>query len=214
MADTTKAAEQLKVTDLAAIRGGRRVFEGLTFTVAAGEALILTGANGTGKSTLLRILAGFGRASGGEVELTGIDTEISPGELCHYVAHADALKTTLTAEENLRFWAEFYGAGDPLSALAALGIEHLAGLPSGLLSAGQKRRLGLARLMLCPRPLWLLDEPTVSLDKAARSQFAGLMAGHIASGGMMVAATHMPLGFENERQLDLGPYKARSVGVL
>jgi len=214
VAETTTSRDRLEVTGLAAVRGGRPVFAGLSFSIAAGEALILTGANGSGKSTLLRILAGFGEASGGEIELNGNDPEINQGENCHYVAHADALKTALSARENLKFWAEFYGAGDPLSALEALGIGHLADLPSGLLSAGQKRRLGLARLMLCPRPLWLLDEPTVSLDKAARTQFTDLMAGHIAAGGMLVAATHLPLGLAQARELDLGPYKARSGGVL
>ncbi|MFV2091554.1 MAG: heme ABC exporter ATP-binding protein CcmA [Hyphomicrobiales bacterium] len=210
MAEATMSRLGLNVTGLAAIRSGRRVFEGLTFSLAAGEALVLTGPNGAGKSTLLRILAGFGEASAGKVAIEGGDTEKRRGEYCHYVAHADALKTALTARENLKFWADFYGSGDPFAALEALGIEHLADIPSGLLSAGQKRRLGLARLMLSPRPVWLLDEPTVSLDAAAQNQLAGLMAGHIAGGGILVAATHLPLGIKEARELDLGPYKARS----
>lgn len=203
---------ELKVTGLAAIRSGRPVFEGLTFAVPTGEALILKGPNGSGKSTLLRILAGFGEAAGGRVELEGGEQEQRMAESCHYVAHADALKVALTARENLTFWADFYGGGEPLRALEALGIGHLADIPAGLLSAGQKRRLGLARLMLSPRPVWLLDEPTVSLDTAAQDQLADLMAGHIAGGGILVAATHLPLGIEKARQLELGPYKARTGG--
>lgn len=210
MAEQITPELKLKGTGLAAIRSGRRVFEGLTFSLSSGEALILTGPNGAGKSTLLRILAGFGEASAGRIEFKGGDAEKRHGEHCHYVAHADALKTALTARENLAFWAEFYGSGDPFTALEALGIGHLADIPSGLLSAGQKRRLGLARLMLSPRPVWLLDEPTVSLDIAAQNQLAGLMADHIADGGMLVAATHLPLGIENATELDLAPYKARS----
>ncbi|VAV99861.1 ABC transporter involved in cytochrome c biogenesis, ATPase component CcmA [hydrothermal vent metagenome] len=200
----------LKSTDLCATRSGRRVFEGLSFTVSAGEALILKGPNGSGKSTLLRILAGFGEAAGGSIELVGGDPERRMAESCHYVAHADALKVALTARENLSFWAEYHGGGEPLAALEALGIGHLANIPSGLLSAGQKRRLGLARLMLSPRDVWLLDEPAVSLDTASQDRLAGLMAGHVADGGIVVAATHMPLGINSARELELGPYKART----
>ena len=201
---------ELKVTNLSAVRSGRRVFEGLTFTAAKGEALIVKGANGSGKSTLLRILAGFGEASAGSVEYSGGDEDTRQAEHCHYVAHADALKSALTAAENLDFWARYFGGGSPGPALDATGIGHLADIPAGLLSAGQKRRLGLARIMLAPRPIWLLDEPSVSLDAASQQQLADLMTAHVAGGGILVAATHLPLGLVNARDIDLGDFRAKT----
>jgi heme exporter protein A len=199
---------RLVAEGLGAVRGGRPVFAGLGFEVAAGEALVLTGPNGAGKSTLLRILAGFGEASAGTVRLDGGDPGKRPGEQCHYVAHADALKGALTATENLAFWAAWLGGGAPGPALEALGIGHLADIPAGLLSAGQKRRLGLARLLLAPRPVWLLDEPTVSLDAASAGRLTGLMRAHVGGGGILVAATHLPLGIEGAAELRLDGRKA------
>lgn len=199
---------RLKAERLAASRGDRRVFRGLDFEIAAGEALILTGPNGSGKSTLLRILAGFGDASAGAIHLSGGPPEKPLGECCHYVAHADALKTAFTAIENLTFWARYFGGGDPAKALDAIGISHLADIPAGLMSAGQKRRLGLARLKLAPRPVWLLDEPSVSLDSASQAQLENLLRGHVEGGGILVAATHLPLGIGGAAEIDLADYRA------
>lgn len=194
---------RLVAEGLSATRGGRTVFAGLDLGIVSGEALILKGPNGAGKSTLLRILAGFGEASAGTIRLEGADPERQRGEYCHYAAHADAVKPALTAAENLDFWAAWFGGGDSAGALAALDIAHLADIPAGLFSAGQKRRLGLARLKLAHRPIWLLDEPAVSLDAAAADILAALMQDHVASGGILIAATHQPLGIETARELVL-----------
>lgn len=177
------------------------MFENLAIGVASGEALVLKGPNGAGKSTLLRILAGLGEPSAGRVELDGGDPERSIGEQCHYVAHADGLKPALTARENVAFWAAWLGGGDPEAALEGFGLHRLADIPAGLLSAGQKRRLGLARLLVASRPIWLLDEPTVSLDAQSAERLRALMNGHVAGGGILVAATHLPLGIDEAREV-------------
>jgi len=194
---------RLVAENLECVRGGRRVFSGLSFTCAAGEGLLLTGPNGSGKSSLLRLIAGLVQMRAGKLDLEGSDSELSIGQHTHYAGHLDALKTALTAYENLAFWASLYG-GDPDEALTGFNLSHLSDIPAGFLSAGQKRRLGLARLFLGNRPLWLLDEPSVSLDAASRDILGGIMKAHMAGGGLLIAATHVTLGVEFTRELKLG----------
>ena len=185
-------------------RGGRSVFEGLRFEVASGHALVVTGRNGAGKSSLLRMIAGLLRIAGGRLSLTGGDPERGIGEQAHYLGHHDALKPSLTVSENLSFWSAYLGGRENTAdALAAVGIEALAGLPAAYLSAGQKRRLSIARLVSIKRPLWLLDEPTSALDTHAQSMLLGLMRAHLGNGGIIVAATHMPLGLGDAQELAL-----------
>jgi heme exporter protein A len=197
---------RLEGSDLHCVRGGREVFAGLSFAVADGEALEITGRNGAGKSSLLRMIAGFVRPAGGRLALSGGNPECTIGEQAHYLGHQDALKPSLTVAENLDFWARFLGgAASPMrEALAAVGIDGLADLPAGYLSAGQRRRLSLARLIAAPRPLWLLDEPTSALDRQAQDMLAGLMQQHLAGGGLILAATHAPIGLTTARGLRLG----------
>lgn len=191
---------------LSAVRGGRTLFAGLGFAVEGGAALVLTGANGVGKTTLLRIVAGLMHPAAGRIALEGGAAEVPVSEQCHYVGHLSAIKPALSIEENARFWSGFLGgAPDRLeAALDTFGLDALRDIPAGYLSAGQKRRLGLARLLLAERPLWLLDEPTTSLDSAAQDVLSGVVNKHLAAGGMAVAATHMALGFANARELRLG----------
>jgi heme exporter protein A len=185
-------------------RGGRSVFEGLGFSVAGGAALLVTGRNGAGKSSLLRMIAGLLRIAGGTLSLSGANPERSIGEQAHYLGHNDALKPALTVEENLAFWTAWLGGdGKPAVALSAVGIDSLAALPAAYLSAGQKRRLSIARLVAVKRPLWLLDEPTSALDTAAQAMLLDLMRAHLAGGGMIVAATHLPLGLDGAHELKL-----------
>jgi len=184
---------------LACIRGGRDVFTELSFSVAAGEALIVTGANGSGKTSLLRIIAGLLRLAAGKLDLAGGPADATIGEQAHYLGHQDALKPALTVEENLAFWSRYLGPSTTpniSAALAAVGLDGLADIPSGYLSAGQRRRLSIARLVAAPRPIWLLDEPSAALDGAAQAKLSELMRGHLAGGGIIVAATHAPLGLD------------------
>jgi heme exporter protein A len=185
-------------------RGGRTVFAGISFRVAAGELMQLTGPNGSGKSSLLRLIAGLGEANGGKLALHGGGAELTIGQQSHYIAHQEAVKSALTVIENLAFWRDFLGGGDVETAMAALDLTRLALYHAGLLSAGQKRRLALARLALVPRPLWLLDEPTVGLDTASQARLAKIMGDHLASGGLIIAATHVALGLEPQVKLELG----------
>lgn len=194
----------LSAQALSCERGGRSIFEGLGFSVADGEALLVTGRNGAGKSSLLRMIAGLLRIAGGTLSLAGGDPERSIGEQAHYLGHSDSLKPSLTVEENLAFWTAWLGGeGEPRQALAAVGLESLTALPAAYLSAGQKRRLSIARLVAVKRPLWLLDEPTSALDTASQGMLLGLMRAHVAGGGMIVAATHLPLGLDGARELKL-----------
>ncbi|RAI30828.1 heme ABC exporter ATP-binding protein CcmA [Rhodoplanes serenus] len=191
--------------DLACVRGQREVFTGLDFRVGAGEALALTGRNGAGKSSLLRLIAGLVRPAAGSVRLDGGDPELTVPEQAHYLGHLDALKPSLTVTENLGFWIDYLG-GDPArlaTALDAVALDDLADLPAGYLSAGQRRRLSIARLVAVARPVWLLDEPTSALDVASQERLAGLMRAHLAGGGLILAATHGPLGLDT-RELRLG----------
>jgi heme exporter protein A len=192
---------------LACIRGGRTLFSGLSFTVEGGEALLLMGPNGAGKTTLIRAIAGLLAPNAGAIRLEDGEAERSVGEQCHYVGHLNAVKSSLTVEENAAFWCRFLDEGARARtdrALSAFGLAHLGDIPAGYLSAGQKRRLGLARVLLAERPIWLLDEPTVSLDTAAQEMLRVAVDRHMAAGGLVVAATHAPLGFAKSRDLHLG----------
>jgi heme exporter protein A len=187
------------------IRGGREVFSGLDFSAAAGEVLAVTGPNGAGKTSLLRLIAGLLTRSGGSIDLDGGDGELTLPEQAHYLGHRDALKPSLSLLENLEFWRYFLGgdAFDAQESLAAVGLDHTARLPAAYLSAGQRRRLSIARLLAVRRPIWLLDEPTSALDAMGQTMFAGLMADHLKRGGLIVAATHAPLGLP-ARELRMG----------
>jgi heme exporter protein A len=188
------------------------VIEGLSFDVAGGEALLVTGPNGSGKTTLLRTIAGFVKPEAGRVVLEGGNEDESLGEQCHYVGHLDGAKSALTVAANLEFWATYLGGSGsrpPVreavdAALARFGLEPLAGVPAGFLSAGQRRRLGLARTLAARRPVWLLDEPTVSLDAGATGRLAQVIGEHLGGGGILVAATHLPLGIDGAKFLRLG----------
>jgi heme exporter protein A len=199
---------RLSAHDLGCVRGGREVFEGLNFTVASGEALAVTGRNGAGKTTLLRLIAGLLELAHGRLELTGGAPEATIAEQAHYLGHRDALKPALSVLENLQFWYAFLGGKDAsiasaLTALEAVALDGLAGLPAAYLSAGQRRRLAIARLIAAPRPIWLLDEPTAALDTASQARLAELMQSHLAGGGIIVAATHGPLGLDGVRELQI-----------
>lgn len=186
-------------------RGGREVFAGLDFEAVSGEAVAVTGRNGAGKTSLLRLIAGLLAPAGGSVELEGGEAELTLPEQAHYLGHRDALKPALSVMENLTFWRDFLGgeAGDAGASLAQVGLDHAAHLPAAFLSAGQRRRLSIARLLSVRRPLWLLDEPTSALDIAGQQMFAGVMRDHLAGGGLIMAATHTPLGIE-ARELRIG----------
>ena len=197
----------LRIENLRSARAGRTVFAGLSVNVAAGEALILAGPNGAGKSTLLRILAGLlqsqeGDAQFGDVSLRGDRREFQGQVL--YTGHLDAVKPAFTVHETLGFWARIYGA-DPAGvdpAMEAMALGRLADHPVRTLSAGQRRRLGLARLALIDRPLWLLDEPTVSLDAESSARVAALARQRCETGGIVVAATHIDLAIPAAKTLD------------
>lgn len=191
---------ELVVTDLACTRGGLPLLEGVSFVLGAGEALALHGPNGSGKTTLLRTLAGLQPRLRGSVSC--------PPEQIAYAAHADGLKSTLTAFENLSFWAAIHGQHNITEALTAMNLTELADRQAHNLSAGQKRRLGLARLMVTGRWLWVMDEPTVSLDTASVALFTGVLRAHLAAGGAAILATHIDLGLNEARVLDITRYKA------
>ena len=195
---------ELNAKELACERGGRIVFRNVSLSLKPGQLMQLTGPNGSGKSSLLRLIAGLNEAQAGVIALEGGDAELTIGQQAHYIAHQEAVKTALTVHENLAFWRDFMGGGDVEEALAAFDLTRLSSYPAGLLSAGQKRRLALARLLLAPRVLWLLDEPTVGLDTASLARLAKVMAAQLDRGGMIIAATHVPLGREPDLRLDLG----------
>lgn len=190
----------LAAENLAVARGGLPVLEGLSFAIAPGEALILRGPNGSGKTTLLRVLAGLAPPLSGRIDLDP--------DSAAYASHADGVKATLSVEENLRFWSDLFGRPWDDAALDAFDLRSLRHRPAATLSAGQSRRLGLARLAVIGRPVLLLDEPTVSLDTASVARFAGwLRDGHLARGGLAVIATHVPLGLDAP-ELNLSAFRA------
>ena len=196
---------QLSGRGVTCVRGGREVFAGLDFGAVSGEAVAVVGRNGSGKTSLLRLIAGLLIPAGGTIALDGGDSELTLPEQCHYLGHRDALKPALSVAENLTFWADFLGGErfDAGESLATVGLDHAADLPAAFLSAGQRRRLSLARLLTVRRPVWLLDEPTTALDVAGQDMFSGLMREHLSRGGLIVAATHAPLGIDS-RELRIG----------
>jgi heme exporter protein A len=180
------------------VRGGREVFSGLDFEACAGQALAVTGPNGSGKTSLLRLVAGLLAMDSGSISLEGGEAELTLSEQAHYLGHRDALKPALSVSENLAFWRDHLGGEvfDLSSSLSQIGLDHAAHLPAAYLSAGQRRRLSLARLLAVRRPVWLLDEPTNALDASGQKLFVDLMADHLSRGGLIVAATHARLGIE------------------
>lgn len=215
---TPPAPLTLAAEGLAAERGGRPVFADLCFAARGGEALAVVGRNGAGKSTLLRVLAGLLPPAAGTVALDppdAADPDAPVAERAHYLGHADALKAALTPLDHLRFAASLLGrrggpatpgsavAATPEEALERVALGHAADLPCGCLSAGQRRRVALARLLVAARPLWLLDEPATALDAASQAVLVGMMRDHLAAGGLIVAATHGPLGLDGVRDLRL-----------
>jgi heme exporter protein A len=197
---------QLKADELVCNRGGREVFRGLSFSLSAGEAMVVTGRNGAGKSSLLRMIAGLVRIAAGRMALEGGAPDTTIAEQAHYLGHQDAMKPSLTVGENLRFWSEFLGAQRVIEpALDAVDLAPLASLPAAYLSAGQRRRLSIARLIAVPRAIWLLDEPTSMLDAPSQKRLADFMRTHLKGGGIIVAAAHGPIGLERARELRLGP---------
>jgi heme exporter protein A len=197
---------QLIGRDLVCVRGGRQIFAQVSFAVAAGQVLVVRGANGAGKSSLLRTIVGLLRADAGQIELRGGDPELTIAEQAHFLGHQDAFKPSLTVRENLQFWDRYLGDGTarPSAALDTVGLAALADFPAGYLSAGQRRRLSIARLIAIKRPIWLLDEPTAALDHGGQTRLAELMRAHQRGGGMIVAATHGPLGIDASNELTLG----------
>jgi heme exporter protein A len=198
---------RLRAWDLTIERGGRRLFAGLSFAADGGAALIVTGPNGAGKSSLLRALCGFLPIEAGGFALEGGDAERTVGEQTHYLGHADGVKGALTAGENLAFAAAMLGGESSRAAqraaLAGVGLAHVIDFPAQLLSAGQRRRVALARLFIADRPLWLLDEPTTALDAGAQEACVAILRAHLRGGGVIVAATHAPLALEGAQELRL-----------
>src|SRR6202049_2464922 len=196
---------RLSGRDLRCVRGGGGVFSGLAFEVSSGEALAVTGPNGAGKTSLLRLVAGLLTSTSGSIALEGGETELTLAEQAHYLGHRDALKPALSVLENLSFWRDFLAgeACDAAEALSKGGLDHAAQLPAAYLSAGQRRRRSIARLLAVRRPIWLLDEPTNALDAAGPNMFADLMKDHLARGGLIIAATHVPLGVQ-AKELRIG----------
>ena len=204
---------RLIAENLGGERGGDTVFSGIGFALQDGQALVVTGPNGAGKSTLLRVIAGLLPVAEGCVRIEGVMKIEDGGEAfpsiasaCHYLGHQNAMKPALSVAENLRFWRDFNGDGDVgvEEALETVGLGGIGHLPFGYLSTGQRRRAAIAKLLVSQRPLWLLDEPTAGLDKASEARFGELMTKHCGAGGMIVAATHLPLGLDGAEALRMG----------
>jgi len=203
---------------LVCVRGERAVFAGLHFAVSAGGVLLLRGPNGSGKSSLLRCMAGLLAPTDGHLLWDGAPVTADPDayrQRLRYLGHQDAVKPVLSVAENLLVWAQLYGALDLARATAALerlGIAHIADVPARLLSAGQRRRVALARLLLTPAPLWLLDEPANALDEDGVRRFAGIVAEHCAGGGLVVLSSHGDPGVAGE-VLSLSDYPPRAAEI-
>jgi heme exporter protein A len=197
----------LTVEGLACRRNGSRVFGGLSFTVAPGEVRLVRGPNGAGKSSLLRVIAGLMPAEAGRIAFDGVSPADADGwaDRVAFAGHLDAVKPQLTVADNLRFWSDLFGGGDVAAVVAEAGLEAFAGRAVHACSAGQRRRAGLARLLLADRPLWLLDEPTVALDDAAVGRLTAAIAAHAAHGGMALVATHVDLALNCAAPVILTP---------
>ena len=213
---------KLECKNLTVRRGHRTVLSNLSFTLKKSEILLLRGPNGSGKTTLIRTIAGFLRPATGEIYCSGASAFQPLLELCHFVGHVNGTKPSLTVKENLTFWARFLGSEHDATSLQK-SMDKVAGkfeltplldIPTRYLSAGQQRRVGLARLLLVDRPIWLLDEPTVSLDAQNSKKFAEIVTRHAASGGLAVIATHTPLGIEVVRELHLDNVPLPSHGEI
>lgn len=196
----------LEAYDIACERGGRVLFQGLNFELAPGEALLVSGPNGTGKTSLLRQLAGLLPLAAGQLVASGGPDDTPLPELCHHVGHLNAAKSALSVRENLAFWTDFLGqSGTALpEALEAFGLSALADVPAALLSAGQKRKLALSRLFTAPRPIWLLDEPSVSLDTASVKRLDDAIGNHLKAGGIAIVSSHVPLRTKFAQSITLG----------
>ncbi|TAU85711.1 heme ABC exporter ATP-binding protein CcmA [Rhizobium leguminosarum] len=211
----------LTAENLAARRGEDLIFVNISFHLAAGEALVLTGRNGSGKSTLLRVAAGLLRPEKGTVIFHGEECPEGrqPGEVSHYLGHRNAMKSELTVAENLDFWRSFLGNTGSAAALSvedaadAVGLSEITHLPFGYLSAGQQRRIAFAKLLVAHRPVWILDEPTAALDANADGLLADLITGYLAKGGIVLAATHQPLGLKNAQELKMTGFAGVDAGI-
>ncbi|WP_421590145.1 heme ABC exporter ATP-binding protein CcmA [Shinella sp. M27] len=199
---------RLVAEGLSARRGEDLIFQDISFEIARGEALVVKGPNGSGKSTLLRVLAGLLPAEKGTMKLLAAAQPVERlSEAAHYLGHRNAMKRELTVEENLAFWKAFLGdfsggAGVSVDEAAeSVGLGGIVHLPFGYLSAGQQRRMAMAKLLVAWRPVWILDEPTAALDAAAEEMFAGLVTAHLSRSGIAIAATHQPLGLEGVKEL-------------
>jgi heme exporter protein A len=213
--DHVFSAAEFSGTSLSCRRGGRVVFAGLNFTVKSGEALILRGPNGAGKTTLLRLMAGLARASAGALNWNGADVSedfAAHGARLGFAGHLDAVKPAMTVRENLAFWADVRGsnANDIDKALKAFSLSHLAEMPGRVLSAGQRHRVALARIAMNGAQLWLLDEPTNTLDDAALSALRTVMQNHLKNGGMVVMASHGDTLLAQANTLDIRTFIQRA----
>ncbi|MGE3865995.1 MAG: heme ABC exporter ATP-binding protein CcmA [Hyphomonadaceae bacterium] len=206
-------ALRLEVDDVAVARGGRRLFAHLSFRAGPDDYIEITGANGVGKSSLLRALAGLLNPESGRVAITSNLGPLNSEEMAaavHLVGHKNGLKAPLPAGEHARYWRALFGGGDEDAALARLGLAGLSERPARALSAGQARRLALARLLIAPRPIWLLDEPAAGLDIAGRALLLGLVGDHLAAGGMVIAAVHEPIGARPALSISLDALRAEA----
>lgn len=189
--------------NLSAIRGEQTIFSSVNFKLEAGDLLLVTGTNGSGKSTLLRVVAGLLPNFSGKIEMSPADKPIQ--EQCHYLGHQNALKPSMSVGENLEFWQKYCGSPDDEvgEALEKVGLAGVQDIPAGYLSAGQKRRIAIARLLVTRRSLWLVDEPTAALDAKSEKMFAKILQAHLDKGGIAIAATHQPLGMKTAQKLEM-----------